>query len=108
MICIFFMQNDTPIVFWFRECSRRIRFIKITKNDSTIKLTERTNLSEVSKFFRLSSMFLHDEMIDDFRYGKEMCLIVKKDEDYVYCYLVFDDKDQFFAMHLYNIKQITD
>jgi hypothetical protein len=53
-------------------------------------------------------MFLHDEWIADFRYGKEMCLMVKKDEDYVYCYLVFDDKDQFFAMHLYNIKQITD
>ncbi|MBP5372190.1 MAG: hypothetical protein J6Y55_09755 [Bacteroidales bacterium] len=83
------------------------KVIKITKNDSTINLTERTNLSEVSKFFRLSSMFLHDEWIADFRYGKEMCLIVKKDEDYVYCYLVFDDKDKFYAMHLYAPNLLT-
>lgn len=34
-------------------------------------------------------------------YRKEVCLIVKKDDDYFYCYLVFDDKDKFVEMYLY-------
>ena len=106
----FFYAERYPDIVLVSGMLAHDKIIKIIQNDTIIVLTEQSSLSDISKFFSNSfsnikkSLEIYGE--NEF-YGKEVRLVVKKDEDYVYCYLVFDDKDKFYAMHLYAPNLIT-